>query len=125
MTEEEFSALSLPDKWAHIHKTMDYIVQTDSKYSSTKNMFDMRKRYNPHHPAAQVEEETRLFKEQQRNLRIDQHQRWSHIKALYSINRDELSDTLGIKDYEESKRIMERIFTLEVDDALRDIIDES
>jgi hypothetical protein len=108
VTETEFAILPLPDKWAHIKKTMDYIVTMDSAYS-------MRTRLNPHHP----EKDKKL---EERNLRLDQYQRWSHIKALYSVHRDELSNTLGDTEYEESKSILERIFTAEVDDALRDII---
>ena len=63
-------------------------------------------------------------KREERNLRLDQYQRWSHVKALYCIHRDELADTLGNEDYTECKNIMEKMFTLEVDDALRDILNE-
>jgi hypothetical protein len=110
VTEEEFATKSTEAKWQHIKTTMDYIVGMD-------NAYNMRLRLNPHHP-----EEHK--KEEQRRLRVDQYQRWAHIKALYSINRDELSNTLGMPEYEEAKSIMERIFSTEVDDALREIVGE-
>lgn len=109
MTEEQFAVLPLPEKWAHIRTTMDYIVRMDSAYN-------MRSRLNPHHPEKDK-------KQEQRNLRIDQYQRWAHIKNLYGAHRDELSNTLDNDQFAECKSILERIFTMEVDDALRDIID--
>jgi hypothetical protein len=123
MTEEEFGALTLNAKWDHLKKTVDYILQMDSKYSSTENSFSLRRRYNPHHSPEQIEQETELLKQEQRNLRVDQYQRWGHIKNLYGAHRDELVNTLDSPDYEECKSILERVFTMEVDDALRDIID--
>jgi exonuclease VII large subunit len=110
MTEDEFTALSTFDKWSHIKKTMDYIVQMDHHYG-------LRTRLNPHHAKEQQ-------KQEQRNLRTDQYQRWGHIKNLYGANRDELVNTLELPDFENCKNILERIFTMEVDDALRDIMDE-
>jgi len=110
MSEEEFSTLTPEHKWSHIKETMDYIVKMDSMYS-------MRKRFNPHHPQEQQREETRV-------VRADQYQRWSHIKALYSVHRDELSNTMENEDFEKCKSILERIFTTEVDEALRNIIGE-
>jgi hypothetical protein len=108
MNEEEFTSLSLPAKWDHLKKTMDYIVQMDSAYS-------MRRRLNPHHPEKDK-------KQEERNLRLDQYQRWAHIKALYSVHRDELANTLENEEYAKCKSIFEKIFTQEVDDALRNII---
>ena len=128
MTEEEFTLLSIENKWEHLKRTMDYIVKMDSQYTGRNTAFELRRRYNPHHPAEQVKEETRLFKQEQkellRNLRMDQYQRWAHVKSLYSTSRDELANTLGNSEYEECKSIMERIFTMEVDDALRDILED-
>ena len=111
MTEEEFSKLSLNEKWAHLNRTMAYIVQMDSAYS-------MRVRLNPHHPKEQQ-------KQEQRNLRVDQYQRWSHVKNLYASHRDEMVNTLDNEEYEKCKSILERIFTMELDDALRDVIGDS
>ncbi len=108
MTEEEFTALSIDKKWLHLKVTMDYITRMDSNYS-------LRRRMNPHHPKEQQIQE-------QRSLRVDQYQRWAHLKNLYGAHRNELSDTLGSSEFEECKSIIERIFTVEVDDALRDII---
>lgn len=79
--------------------------------------YSMRTRLNPHHPKKDK-------KQEERNLRLDQYQRWSHIKNLYAAHRDEMVNTLDIPQYEECKNILERIFTMELDDALRDVIDE-
>ena len=110
MTEEAFAELDLTKKWFHIKTTMDYIQKMDTAYS-------LRSRLNPHHSDKDK-------KEEQRNLRVDQYQRWAHIKNLYATHRDDLTDTLGVSHYEECKSILERIFTMELDDALREIIDE-
>ena len=110
MNEEEFSKLDLSAKWAHISTTMDYIVRMDDVYS-------MRRRLNPHHPEKYV-------KEEQRNLRLDQVQRWRHVMTLYSINRNEMANTLENDKYAECRTIIERVFTQEVDDALHNIIND-
>ena len=80
MTEDEFSVLSTQDKWTHLEKTMVYIQQMDAAY-------DVLKRLNPHHPEADKKKEARA-------VRLDQYQRWLHVKALYSMHRDELANTL-------------------------------
>ena len=110
MIEEDFAVLSTADKWAHIKDTMHYIMQMDSTYS-------LRVRLNPHHPKEQQ-------KEEQRNLRVDQYQRWSHIKNLYAEHRDELANTIENPEFEKCKSILERIFTMEVDDVLRSTLGE-
>ena len=110
MTEEEFSALSTYLKWQHLSTTMQYIVNMDSAYS-------MRVRLNPHHPDKDK-------KQEQRDMRVEQYQRWQHVKALYSMHRDELANTLENEEFAENKSIFERIFSNEVDDALRSIIGE-
>lgn len=110
MTLEEFSILSTELKWIHISQVMAYIAQMDSAYS-------LRRRYNHHHSEKDK-------KQEERNLRIDQVQRWGHIKDLYAVHRDELNDTLGNEDFQKCKSIIERVFTLELDDALRDVIEE-
>jgi len=122
MSEEEFNKLSLVGKWSHISETMNYIVSMDNAYTGGERAFDLRRRLNPHHPKEDVEYETKGFKEQQRNLRLDQVQRWGHIQRLYSSNRDELANTLDNEKFAESKSILEKVFTAEVDDALRSII---
>jgi hypothetical protein len=110
MTEQEFAALSPISKWNHLKTTMDFIMKMDAKY-------ELRRRYNTHHSDEQV-------KEERRSLRTDQYQRWAHIKALYATNRDELNNTLGNPEFEEAKSIFEKVFTEEVDTALRGILDE-
>jgi len=110
MSEEEFAVLETQGKWIHIEETMQYIANMDK-------MYNLRTRMNPHHPEDQKRQE-------QRNLRVDQYERWSHIKNLYATHRDELINTFDNPKFEECKSILERIFTLELDDALRDVIDE-
>ena len=109
MTPEEFAVLTTGEKWAHINVVMAYIANMDRAYN-------MRVRLNPHHP---VEHQ----KQEERNVRLDQFQRWSHVKDLYAAHRDELANTLDNERYQECRSIMERIFTTEVDDALRGIVD--
>jgi hypothetical protein len=110
MSEEEFAALTTAHKWSHIKETMDYIVKIDTAYS-------LCKRFNPHHPKEQQIEE-------RRSQRMDQYQRWAHIKNLYAGHRDELSNTQENPGFEECKNILERIFTAELDDALRSMLGE-
>jgi hypothetical protein len=124
MTREEFATMSLPGKWNHIHATMDYIIKMDGQYSQLASMHSLRRRYNPHHSKEDVSYEAEKVKEQQRNLRVDQYQRWAHIKDLYAEHRDELSNTLDSNEYAECKNILERIFTMEVDDALKEITEQ-
>ncbi len=124
MTEEEFTKLSLAEKWVHVTQVMDYILNMEKNYTLTKTGFDMRRRLNPHHSKEDVAQETKALKEQQRNLRIDQYQRWAHIKSLYAVHRDEMVNTLENDKYSEYKNILENVFTLEFDDALREVIDE-
>ncbi len=109
MTEEEFAKKSPMEKWAHISSVMEYIVSMD-------RFVELRSRYNTNHPEEQRQEE-------RRNMRIDQYQRWAHIKNLYAQHRDELANTFEVARYAECKSILERIFTMEVDDALKDILD--
>ena len=110
MSEEEFAQLPLIEKWMHLRDTMGYIVKMDTTYG-------LRTRLNSHHPKKQQ-------KQEQRNLRVDQYQRWLHVKNLYAGHRDELANTFEDPKFEECKSILERIFTMELDDALRDVIGE-
>lgn len=110
MTLEEFSILDTQFKWIHIKQVMDYISQMDVHYN-------LRKRYNAHHEEIQR-------KQEERNLRLDQVQRWGHIKDLYAAHRDELNNTLDNQEFQECKSIIERVFTLELDDALRNVIED-
>lgn len=109
MTLEEFALLDTPRKWEHIATVMDYITDMDRGYS-------LRVRVNPHHPEEQRKEEAK-------RVRLDQYQRWTHLKDLYASHRDELANTLETERYQSAKSILERIFTAELDDALRDVID--
>lgn len=124
MNEDEFTKLSLAEKWAHVVQVMDYILSMEQSYSGKRTAMGLRRRYNSHHPKEQVDQETKAFKEQQRNLRIDQYQRWAHIKSLYAVNRDEMVNTLDNDKYSEYKNILENVFTLEFDDALRETLEE-
>jgi hypothetical protein len=110
VTLEEFAKLSVSEKWRHIAGVMDYIQQMD-------NTYNMRRRYNPHHPPEVV-------KLEERALRTDQYQRWAHVKDLYASHRDELADTQDNELFRDCKAVLERIFTTEVDDALRGIISD-
>jgi hypothetical protein len=110
MTEEDFAKLNTEGKWQHVKATMDYIQSMDTAYG-------MRERLNPHHPKAQRSQE-------KRSMRLDQYQRWMHIKSLYAIHRDEMNNTLDNDKYSEAKGILESIFTNELDDALREVIGE-
>lgn len=109
MDYDEFAALSLEQKWTHLKEIMDYISNIESKYS-------MRQRFNPHHPKKQQ-------KEEERRVRLDQWQRWQQCKDMYAGHRDELANTLDNPSYEECKRVIEKIFTDELDDALRNVIE--
>jgi hypothetical protein len=122
MSEEEFAKLTLAEKWAHVVQVMEYILKMEQSYSGTLVSYGLRRRYNPHHAKEQVDQESKAIKEHHRNLRIDQYQRWAHIKGLYSNHRDEMTNTLENEKYSEYKNILESVFTMEVDDALRDII---
>jgi hypothetical protein len=110
MSEEEFAKLTLQAKWNHVRETMSYI-------QSMENMYDLRSRLNPHHPEKDKKYE-RL------RMRTDQYQRWMHIKCLYAANRDEMANTLDSKEFNSCKEILEKIFTMELDNALRDIISD-
>jgi len=109
MTEDDFAKLSLEKKWEHLTSTMNYIVKMDSAY-------EMRRRLNPHHPEEHKKEETR-------NFRINQYQMWSNVKDLYAAHRDEMINTMSNEEYEKSKNILERIFTMELDAALHDVLE--
>lgn len=110
MSEDDFSKLTIEHKWSHIKETMDYIVSMDTAYS-------MRRRVNPHHPKKQQIEETRT-------VRQDQYDRWAHVKNLYAAHRDQLANTCENSEFEKCKNILERIFTAELDDALRKTLGE-
>ena len=110
MSEDEFARLDSMNKWRHIEVTMDYIQSMDNAYG-------MRERLNPHHPKEQRQQE-------KRSMRLDQYQRWMHIKSLYAIHRDELNNTLGNDSFVQCKTILENIFTTELDDVLREVVGE-
>lgn len=124
MSEEEFAKLDLQQKWIHVAATMDYIIGIEKSYNGLTQGYDIRRRLNPHHPKKDIRQEDKAVKEQQRNLRIDQYQRWSHVKTLYASHRDEMVNTLESEKYAECKNILESVFTMELDDALRDVIDD-
>ena len=90
MSEEEFAQLSLTSKWMHVEQTMDYILTMERNYQGQATAYHMRRRLNPHHPTDDVQKEEKAFKREQRNMRVDQYQRWAHIKSLYAAHRDEM-----------------------------------
>jgi len=124
MTEEEFSTLPTAAKWEHVRTTMNYITNMDARYENIKDSYDLRRRLNPHHSDEYVKLEEKEIKHKQRNLRIDQYQRWTHVKNLYAAHRDEMVNTFENPLYEECKSVLERIFTMEVDDALRNVLED-
>jgi hypothetical protein len=111
MTLDEFNKLTLSQKWLHVKLIMDYIL-------GVENLFTAERVLTPHHLPSQAVEE-------RRRLRLEQYQRWEHVKTLYSVNRDEMVDTLDIDEYSSCKDILERVINMEVDDALRGIIGEN
>lgn len=108
MKSIEFKQLPLEAKWIVINKIMSDIASNDA-------MFSMRRRLNPHHSKKQSELETKTF-------RISQLAAWNNVKELYAEFRDELVDTRNNDEYIKCKEILERIFTQDLDDALRKTI---
>src|ERR1035437_5205700 len=109
MTLEEFNKLPVNEKWSHIRREMDRI-QYMEKYQ------DLRMRFIMNHLEKHRQEELR-------SMRLAQYQAFTEVKALYSENRDELANTVDMPIYEECKSVLERVFTNEVDEALREIIE--
>lgn len=105
-----FALAHTAQKWEIIHQTMREI-------SASESAFSMRRRLNPHHSSQDVKDETRAF-------RIEQYQKWCEIKDLYAEFRDEMANTAENSHYEQCKNILERIFTEELDEALRQTLDE-
>lgn len=110
MTSEAFAAKNTVGKWEWIHQSMAAIASAESAFS-------MRRRLNPHHPLEQAREETRAF-------RLEQYQKWCEIKDLYAQHRDEMANTFESVNYQRCKNILERIFTDELDEALRQTLEE-
>jgi hypothetical protein len=59
-----------------------------------------------------------------RKIRVEQLTRWEHIRSLYATHRDELNDTFNNPAFNDCKAILERVFTNELDDALREVVGE-
>ncbi len=106
-SDEVFTTLHVHAKWKIICAEMDYIAKAEE-------MFQLRRRLNPHHPIDDVRRETASF-------RVMQYDRWCKVKDLYAQCRDELADTCGDPKFEECKSLLERIFTDELDVALREV----
>lgn len=119
-----FSTLSTEGKWQHIADVMDYIIRGENQLKGAEKAFLMRRRLNPHHPADQVEQETNAFKESWDQQRNKQYVEWLNVKDLYATHRDELANTLDTEKYVEYKNILEKIFTDELDNALRNTLDK-
>lgn len=107
--EKYFGDLSLQDKWVWIKQQMDFI-------SKQEIAFNMRRRFNPHHSPEQAKGETITY-------RMTQYEKWCEIKDLYAFHRDELANTLENESFEEYKHILERIFTQDLDNALRQTLE--
>lgn len=105
-----FAKKTLEDKWSYISRGMSHIQSYDKDYH-------LRRRFNPHHPPEQVADE-------RRTMQISQYTKLCCIKDLYAEFRDELSDTCGNERYSEARSILERLFTQDVDIALRNVIEE-
>jgi hypothetical protein len=110
MTSEQFAALKTSSKWKYITSEMDDI-------QSAETAFSLRRRFNPHHPADVVRKETTEF-------RLAQWARWCAVKDLYAEHRDEMSKTDEISRFINAKELLERIFTQELDEALRSTLEE-
>jgi len=107
---KEFASYSTEEKWDSIHTRMRVIAQEETAYS-------LRRRLNPHHPLVQQRAEAKAFRHQQ-------WEKWCEIKDLYAEHRDELANTQGRSQYTECRDILERIFTNELDEALRQTLEE-
>lgn len=106
----EFKDYTTLEKWDSIHTCINNLLRAEDAFS-------LRRRVNPHHKKEQVREETRLF-------RTEQYAKWSEVKELYVEFRDELSNTFGDKRFVECRNILERIFTVELDEALRQTLEK-
>jgi hypothetical protein len=105
---KEFADYSTEEKWDSINTRMRNIEQAETAYS-------LRRRVNPHHSIEHVRAEAKAF-------RADQYAKWCEIKDLYAEFRDELANTCSRPAYITCRDILERIFTVELDDALRETL---
>ena len=101
MTEEQFKLLPTREKWLHVEKCLNYIKMLDSMLRPTASKdiaidWPMRK---------------------------DQYERWTHVKNLYALNRDEMSNTLEEDRFSFCKNVLEQVFTYELDEAIRKTIE--
>lgn len=96
--------------WAKISNLMSDIQSMDNSHA-------MRRRFNPHHPIEQRRAEVKA-------VRMKQYELWQQAKDLYGEHRDELVDTLESDRYKSCQEILERIFTQDLDDALKEVLDE-
>ena len=110
-TDGWFAILSTWDKWDHVAKEMNKISNEDAAFS-------MRRRLGPHHTTEQTRQETKLF-------RIGQYARWCIVKDLYAEYRDEMANTNGVPAHETCKNILEKIFTADLDQALRETLNDN
>lgn len=107
---EKFALYKTEEKWDSICTRMRVIQQEETNFS-------LRRRLNPQHADKVVREETRRF-------RTIQYQKWCEVKDLYAEHRDEMANTCNNARYAECKDILERIFTMELDEALRETLEE-
>ena len=87
-----------------------------SKIESMEKVYNLRRRFNPHHPEEQAREESAI-------MRREQYAAWMKVKDIYAEHRDLLSDTLDNENFTQCKAILENIFASDLDEALRKVIE--
>lgn len=105
-----FAKYKTEEKWDSIATGMRNLQQSETAFS-------MRRRLNPHHSDKDVKDETSRF-------RASQYVEWCKIKDLYAEHRDELACTFENNSYISCRNVLELIFTNELDDALRQTLEE-
>lgn len=108
--QRDFASYKTEEKWDSLATRMRNIQQAETAYS-------LRRRLNPHHPPADARKEAHAF-------RTEQYKLWCEVKDLYAEHRDELANTCDRSQYKECRDILERIFTNELDEALRQTLEE-
>jgi hypothetical protein len=96
--------------WNSISGKMGKIQEMEKSHA-------MRNRFNPHRPPQQKRDEIRA-------IRSRQYEMWKEVKDLYAEHRDELSNTLDSERFASCRDILEKIFTEELDEALKQVLNE-
>lgn len=79
----------------NLHVVLEKIRLLSTKITFREHTFELRRRFNPHHPEDQVAAEKAMFD-------LQQHQDFTVLKSLYSHTREELLslDNLSKEDRE-------------------------